>query len=115
MLVDVCVDACVDTCLLMPDLATLPSPPSLVAPAHAPRTSCTGVGPAHHLVERGVPVVSANNHVGQHLKDKMLLDDMIITDNIDVSSMNPFARCFLLSATLPISTDGQADVLDCME
>jgi choline dehydrogenase-like flavoprotein len=33
------------------------------------------------LKERDVAVVVDNPHVGQHLKDKMLLDDMIITDN----------------------------------
>jgi choline dehydrogenase-like flavoprotein len=41
----------------------------------------SGIGPAEHLRERGVPVLVDNPHVGQHLKDKMLLDDMIITDN----------------------------------
>jgi choline dehydrogenase len=41
----------------------------------------SGIGPAEHLEERGVPVLVDNPHVGQHLKDKMLLDDMIITDN----------------------------------
>lgn len=41
----------------------------------------SGIGPAEHLCERGVPVLIDNPHVGQHLKDKMLLDDMIITDN----------------------------------
>ncbi len=41
----------------------------------------SGIGPAEHLRQRGVPVLVDNPHVGQHLKDKMLLDDMIITDN----------------------------------
>ena len=43
----------------------------------------SGIGPRQHLKERGIPVVVDNPHVGQHLKDKMLLDDMIITDNAD--------------------------------
>ena len=30
-----------------------------------------------------MPLVVDNSHVGQHLKDKMLLDDMIITDNTE--------------------------------
>eukprot|EP00854_Cymbomonas_tetramitiformis_P008545 gene8545-10142_t len=41
----------------------------------------SGIGAARHLRERGVPVLVDNPHVGQHLKDKMLLDDMILTDN----------------------------------
>lgn len=41
----------------------------------------SGIGPAAHLQERGISVLVDNPHVGQHLKDKMLLDDMIITDN----------------------------------
>ena len=41
----------------------------------------SGIGPATHLRERDVDVIVDNPHVGQHLKDKMLLDDMIITDN----------------------------------
>ena len=40
----------------------------------------SGVSPAAHLRERGVPVLVDNPHVGQHLKDKMVLGDMIITD-----------------------------------
>ena len=41
----------------------------------------SGIGPAEHLRERGVPVLVDNPHVGKHLKDKMLLDDMVITDD----------------------------------
>ena len=41
----------------------------------------SGIGPEAHLQERGVPLLLNNAHVGQHLRDKMLLDDMIITDS----------------------------------
>lgn len=41
----------------------------------------SGIGPANHLQDCGIPVVVDNPHVGQHLRDKMLLDDMILTDS----------------------------------
>ena len=40
----------------------------------------SGIGPAAHLAARNVPLVVDNEHVGKHLKDKMLLDDMLLTD-----------------------------------
>eukprot|EP01048_Picozoa_sp_COSAG05_P004771 COSAG05_NODE_269_length_12494_cov_9.329326_3_plen_551_part_00 len=42
----------------------------------------SGIGPEAHLKERGVApgILVANEHVGQHLRDKMLVDDMLLTD-----------------------------------
>ena len=52
----------------------------------------SGIGPATHLRDREVDVIVDNPHVGQHLKDKMLLDDMIITD----SAARSFDKSLLL-------------------
>jgi choline dehydrogenase-like flavoprotein len=54
----------------------------------------SGIGPEAHLRARGVAqgVVVANEHVGQHLRDKMLLDDMILTD----STLGDFDRSLLI-------------------
>ena len=39
-------------------------------------------GPAAHLLARGVPVLVSNEHVGQHLKDKMLYGDRFLKTEI---------------------------------
>lgn len=41
----------------------------------------SGVGPADHLRSRGIDVVVDNEEVGKNLGDKMLTDDMVITDS----------------------------------
>jgi choline dehydrogenase-like flavoprotein len=52
----------------------------------------SGVGPEGHLRERGVGVKVANEHVGQHLRDKMLTDDMMLTD----STLGDFDQSLLI-------------------
>jgi choline dehydrogenase-like flavoprotein len=40
----------------------------------------SGIGPTQALHARNIPVRVANEHVGRGLRDKMLVDDMMITD-----------------------------------
>jgi len=52
----------------------------------------SGVGPEEQLAQHGIPVVLVNEHVGQHLRDKMLLDDMLMTD----STLGDFDKSLLI-------------------